>query len=218
MNFDNCISFLDQLAQHNSKEWMDANKTWYQEARQEFIVFVESILKGIGTFDESVHGLDPKKCIFRINRDVRFSKNKDPYKTNFGAAMGAGGRHAGNPIYYFHLEPERSFLAGGLYMPEAETLKKIRQEVDYNPKELKNIVEESDFARVFGAIKGEKLKTVPKGYPKDHPNIELLKLKSYILVHDFNDKDLKSKEILPNTLKMYQMMKPFNDYLSVAVS
>lgn len=218
MNISLIIGFLSDLKKHNSKEWMDANKPIYQEARAEFIGFVEALLKGIAAFDDGVLGLDPKKCIFRINRDVRFSKNKDPYKTNFGAAMGEGGRHAGNPIYYFHLEPGRAFLAGGMYMPEAESLKKIRQEVDYNPEELKKIVEQEDFVKAFGAIQGERLKTAPKGYPKDHPNIELLQLKSFIVTHDFKDSDLKLDSLLEKSLDLYKMIKPFNDYLSVAIS
>lgn len=218
MNFDNCLSFLEQLSVHNTKEWMDANKNWYQESKQEFIDFISEVLIGIGKFDKSVIDLEAKKCIFRINRDVRFSNNKDPYKTNFGAAMGEGGRHAGNPIYYFHLQPERSFLAGGLYMPEAETLKKIRQEVDYNPGDLKKIVGQPDFIKTFGQIQGEKLKTAPKGYPKEHPNIELLQLKSFIVVHDFKNEDLRSNDFLNTSLQMYEMIKPFNDYLSVAIS
>ncbi|MEO9477030.1 MAG: DUF2461 domain-containing protein [Cyclobacteriaceae bacterium] len=218
MNISLILGFLSDLKKHNSKEWMDANKPRYQEARAEFIGFVENLLKGIAAFDDGVLGLDPKKCIFRINRDVRFSKNKDPYKTNFGAAMGEGGRHAGNPIYYFHLESGRAFLAGGMYMPEAESLKKIRQEVDYNPEELKKIVEQEDFVKAFGAIQGERLKTAPKGYPKDHPNIELLQLKSFIVVHDFKDSDLKSSNLLEKSLDLYKRIKPFNDYLSVAIS
>jgi uncharacterized protein (TIGR02453 family) len=218
MDINKITSFLADLAQHNSKEWMDANKPRYQESRLEFIGFVESLLKGIAQFDDGVLGLDPKKCIFRINRDIRFSKNKDPYKTNFGAAMGEGGRHAGNPIYYFHLEPGKAFLAGGMYMPEAESLKKVRQEVDYNPGELKRIVEDADFVKAFGAIQGERLKTAPKGYPKDHPNIELLQLKSFIVVHDFTDSELHHESLLEESLHLYQMIKPFNDYLSVAIS
>ncbi|MFY0602248.1 MAG: DUF2461 domain-containing protein [Cyclobacteriaceae bacterium] len=218
MDTSKILSFLTELEQNNSKEWMDANKSWYQDCRSEFIGFVESLLGGIARFDEGVEGLKANKCIFRINRDVRFSKNKDPYKTNFGAAMGEGGRHAGNPIYYFHLQAERSFLAGGLYMPEAESLKKIRQEIDYNPEELKKIVSQKEFVKNFGAIDGERLKTAPKGYPKDHPNIELLQLKSFIVVHDFKASQVESERLLDDSLKLYEMMKPFNDYLSVAIS
>lgn len=210
--------FLGELSRNNHKEWMDANKSWYQECRKDFIDFVDHLLRGIAVFDPAVIGLEPKKCVFRINRDVRFSKNKDPYKTNFGAAMGEGGRHAGNPIYYFHLEPKRSFLAGGLYMPEAESLKKIRQEVDYNPEPLKKIVETPDFQEVFGPIQGERLKTAPKGYPKDHPNIDLLQLKSYIVVHDLDRKEVEAEDMLDRILGMYRQIKPFNDYLSVAIS
>jgi uncharacterized protein (TIGR02453 family) len=218
MNTANIISFLTELEKNNSKEWMDANKAWYLEAKADFISFVKAVIAGVGSFDQGVVGLDPKKCIFRINRDIRFSNDKRPYKTNFGAAMGEGGRNAGNPIYYFHMEPGRAFVAGGLYMPEAESLKKIRQEVDYNPEELKKIVEEPDFKKTFGPIQGERLKTAPKGYPKDHPNIELLQLKSYIVVHDLSPADLNSKDLADRVVNHYRLIKPFNDYLSVAIS
>lgn len=218
MNTQNILKFLKGLKANNTKEWMDENKSWYQECRAEFVSFVSDVLSGIASFDDAVLGLDPKKCIFRINRDIRFSNDKSPYKTNFGAAMGEGGRTSGNPIYYFHMEPGNSFMAGGLYMPPGETLKKIRQEIDYNPEELKKIIEADSFKQAFGAIRGEQLKTAPKGYPKDHPNIELLKFKSYIVVQDLDDGQLTDESLLSNILRGYQLIKPFNDYLSVAIS
>lgn len=218
MNTKNILNFLTELDKHNTKEWMDANKSWYQECRADFLEFVEGVIQGVAQFDESIGDLKAHKCIFRINRDVRFSKNKNPYKTNFGSAMGEGGRNSGNPIYYFHLEPGNSFIAGGLYMPEAESLKKIRQEIDYNPEELKKIASDKAFLDAFGSIQGETLKTAPKGYPKDHPNIELLRHKSFILVRDLSEQDIASPDLSAHIVKHYALMKPFNDYLSVAIS
>lgn len=218
MNVSNILKFLSELEKHNTKEWMDANKSWYQDCRSEFLGFVDELISEVAKFDQNIEGLKSHKCIFRINRDIRFSKNKDPYKTNFGSAMGEGGRNAGNPIYYFHLEPKRAFLAGGLYMPEPESLKKIRQEIDYNPEELKKLVSEDAFTKAFGAIEGDRLKTAPKGYPKDHPNIELLRLKSYIVVKDLSKKEIVSDQLLDQILYHYKLIKPFNDYLSVAIS
>ncbi|WP_115867595.1 DUF2461 domain-containing protein [Marinoscillum furvescens] len=218
MSLSNSLKFLDQLAQNNSKEWMDANKSWYQECRKEFIAFVDELIREMQTFEPAVAGLEGRKCIFRINRDIRFSNDKSPYKINFGAAISEGGRHSENPSYYFHLQPGENFMGGGIYMPPGEVLKKIRQEVDYNPEELKQIVAQRKFQDLFGEIRGEKLKTAPKGYPKDHPNIEFLKLKSYVVLHPLADAEISGEALLETTLECFRVMKPFNDYLAVAVS
>lgn len=218
MNLTNSLKFLEQLAENNSKEWMDLNRDWYQECRQEFIAFVEALLKEMQAFEPGVAGLEAKKCIFRINRDIRFSNDKRPYKVNFGVAISEGGKHSENPSYYLHLQPHQNFVGGGIYMPPGETLKKIRQEVDYNPEELKKVVDQSDFKSVFGAIRGEKLKTAPKGYPKGHPNIEFLKLKSFTVITDLSDQVVGSEQLIDTAIKHFKLMKPFNDYLAVAVS
>ncbi len=214
----NVLAFITALDQNNNKEWMDANKPWYLEAKQGFIELTSKLINATSTFDPAVADLEPKKCIFRINRDIRFSNDKRPYKNNFGMAMGEGGRNAGNPIYYLHIEPGNSFVAGGLYMPVAETLKKIRQEVDYNAADIKKIVENPAFAQTFGALQGEKLKTAPKGYPKDHPNIEFLKLKSYVVSHPLSDAEVAEKGLEETVASLFQLIKPLNDYLAVAIS
>lgn len=218
MTLKNSLAFLTALAENNTKEWMDSNREWYQAARGEFIAFVNQLIAGMQSFEPGVAGLEGKKCIFRINRDIRFSNDKRPYKTNFGAAISEGGKHSENPSYYFHLQPGENFIGGGIYMPEAEVLKKIRQEVDYNPEELKKIAEDPVFRKRYGAIQGEKLKSAPKGYPKDHPNIEFLKLKSFTVFHSVTDADVSEEGILEATLESFRIMKPFNEYLSVAVS
>lgn len=219
MDFKAILNFLSELKNNNNKEWMDANKPLYQNLRKEFIGITDHLLKEMSKFDEGIQGLDPKKCIFRINRDVRFSKDKSPYKTNFGAFMVEGGKKSGNAGYYLHIQPGgESFFGGGVYMPPSDRLTKIRQEIDYNPSELKNIIAASGFQGYFKEVKGEKLKTAPKGYPKDHPNIELLKLKSYTVWKELSDEELKSKEVAGYVLGGFKTMKPFNDYFNVAMS
>ena len=215
---ENVITFLTDLAANNQREWMQENKKRYEVAKLEFKEIVSFLLEGIGTFDETVQGLEPKDCIFRINRDIRFSKDKSPYKTNFGAAMMEGGKKTGNPTYYLHVQPGKSFVAGGVYMPDAENLKKIRQEIDYNSEELRNIVKEDRFRKLFGQMTGESLKTAPKGYPKDHPNIDLLRMKSFLVTKDLSDKDVLAKNFIARITEMYQVMYPFNQYFSVAMS
>lgn len=218
MNLSRSLDFLQALSGHNSKEWMDANRSWYLDAKQEFIGFIDQIIQQMRAFEPAVEGLQGKDTIFRINRDIRFSNDKRPYKENFGSAISEGGRHSGNPTYYLHLQPGEVFVGGGIYMPQAEVLKKIRQEVDYNPGELKRIVEAPEFKDLYGQISGEKLKTAPKGYPKDHPNIEFLKLKSYVVMHRISDAVVRKEGFSDVVVRSFQTMKPFNDYLAVAVS
>lgn len=212
------LDFLKDLSNHNDRDWMQTQKKRWEQVKGEFKVCVADLINGISQFDESVQGLEPKDCIFRLNRDIRFSKDKSPYKTHLGAAIMEGGRKSPNPTYYIHVEPGKSFLAGGVYLPESENLKKIRQEIDYNPEELKKIVEDKAFKKTFGEMTGESLKTAPKGYPKDHPNIELLRMKSFLVTRNLSDEELLDTQIQSNLLKIFQVMHPFNQYFSVAIS
>jgi uncharacterized protein (TIGR02453 family) len=213
------LDFLKKLRENNNKEWMDQNRSWYQEAKGQFENLISRLLLQMTAFDESLRNVLPKTCIFRINRDIRFSNDKSPYKTNFGAFMAEEGRHTTLSGYYIHLQPDgESFLAGGLYMPAGEQLKKIRQEIDYNPSELKKIVDSPEFTGYFQTIQGEKLKKAPKGYPADHPNLEFLKLKSYLMMHKITDQQVTATDFSDYAVKVFAAMKPMNDYLNVAVS
>lgn len=212
------IAFLEDLAANNQKEWMQEHKKSYEKAKEDFKGVVAALIAGIEGFDESVQGLAPKDCMFRINRDIRFSKDKSPYKTNFGAAIMEGGKKSPNPTYYIHIQPGKSFLAGGVYMPDAENLKKIRQEIDYNPQELRELVKDTQFKKAFGQMTGERLKTAPKGYPKDHPNIDLLRMKSFIVSKDLSDKEVLDSDFLTKAIDLYRIIHPFNQYFAVAIS
>lgn len=219
MDFKSIFTFLADIKDNNNKEWMDANRPVYQKAREEFIKITQYIIDSVGQYDENILGVDPKKAIFRINRDIRFSKNKDPYKTNFGAFMVPDGKKSGNAGYYLHLQPgEETFIAGGVYMPASDRLVKIRQEIDYNASELKKISDHPDFQKYFGEIQGEKLKRAPKGYPMDHPNLELLKLKSFLVAHKVSDKQVLSEGFSDYAVEVFRAMTPFNEYLNVAMS
>lgn len=219
MNISIILDFLEELNDNNSKEWMDANKSRYLEARETFISLVGDLLDDIKQFDPDIATLTPKDCIFRINRDIRFSKNKDPYKNNFGASISEGGKKSASAGYYLHLQPgNESFIGGGLYMPPGDHLKKVRQEIDYNAPELLKVVNDQSFKKCFGVVQGEKLARAPKGYNPDHPNIEFLKLKSYVVLHKLSDEELKSNKLRQNLSGKCQAMKPFLDFLNVAVS
>jgi uncharacterized protein (TIGR02453 family) len=169
--------------------------------------------------DGSLLGLNPKKLTFRIYRDVRFSRDKSPYKTNMGATFSGGGKLMQYPGYYLHIEPgNKSFVAGGLYVPTPDVLAKVRQEIDYSPKKLHAILNNVKFKKTFGAFDDfDKLKTAPKGYPKDHPQLELLKHKSFIVSHYFKDAEVMDKKFMKNVVDTYKTLKPLNDYLSMAI-
>lgn len=219
MALSKSLAFLKEIRSNNHKDWMQANKPAYQEAREEFLDFVGEVITKMTAIDEGLAGLDPKKCIFRINRDIRFSKDKSPYKTNFGMYLSEGGKNSGKAGYYFHLEPgDNSFLAGGIYAPEPENLAKVRQEIDYNPGELKKIVDQKRFKELFGVLQGDSLKRAPKGYSEDHPNIDLLKLKSFIVLHKVADKDVQHWASADQCVAVFEEIRPLNEYFNVAIS
>ncbi|MGF1639223.1 MAG: DUF2461 domain-containing protein [Cyclobacteriaceae bacterium] len=211
------LSFLQELAANNSREWMAANKERYNDCRLGFESIVGTILEGLSPVEPLLAGQKAKDCMFRQHRDVRFSANKSPYKTNMSAVFSKGGKKSAYALWYFHLEPgNASMLAGGIYMPEADILKKVRQEIDYNAGEFENILTHSDFVKYFGEMGGEKLKRAPKGYDVEDSNIEWLKHKSFLATHMVKDGDLVKKEFLTTALQVFIAMKPFNDFLNRA--
>lgn len=213
------LDFLSGLKEHNHKAWLDAHRQQYEEAKQAFLELVGELLEGLKTHDPSLEGLQPKDCIFRLNRDIRFSKDKTPYKVWMSAVMAEGGKKTLQAIYYLHLQPgNESMVAGGIYEPAGEQLRKIRQEVDYNAGELKEIVNQADFLRYFGELQGDKLSRAPKGYPVDHPNIEFLKLKSYLAIRKFTDAEVLREDFVQEVLSTFKAAQPLNEYLNVAIS
>lgn len=220
MEFDKLLNFLAQLAKNNNKEWFDTNRKEYEVLKKDWSVFVADLIKKIAEFDKTVSHLEPKDCIFRINRDIRFSKDKSPYKTNFGAYICMAGKKASvanRAGYYLHIEPNKTFIAGGLYMPEAADLKKVRQEIDYNFKEFEGIINGKNFKKHFKKLEGEKLKTTPKGYDEDNQAIEYLKHKSFIVSKAVDDMELKENGFENQLLDSFKTMKPFHDFLNRAL-
>jgi uncharacterized protein (TIGR02453 family) len=214
------LDFLLALKKNNNRDWFEKNKEKYLLAKQNIDDLTNALIKSISTFDKKINGLTAKDCVFRIYRDVRFSKNKDPYKTNLGASINAGGKKAVNAGYYIHIQPGESFLAGGIWMPEANELKKIRQEIAYNTKEFQKILNEKKFKKVFKGLdesKEYKLARPPKGYEKDHPAIELLKFNSYIVWTSYKDKDVLSKNFLKKVSEDAKAMKPLIYFLNTAL-
>ncbi len=215
------IQFLKALKAHNNKEWFDTNKEKYLQAKEEYEVLVDKLIKGVIKFDKQIKtDMKAKDCTFRIYKDVRFSKDKTPYKTNMGASINPGGRKSLVAGYYFHLEPGGgSFLAGGVYMPEPAILNAVRQEIDYNPEPLLKVLKSAGFKKYFkGLDEEDKLKTAPKGFEKDHPQLELLKNKHFVVSHQISDKQLMDKKLADIVVDGFKAMHPFLNYLREAVA
>ncbi len=214
------LDFLKNLKKNNEREWFDSNKDKYLAAKSNVDSFVEDVIKSFTSFDKSLAGLKAKDCVFRIYRDVRFSKDKSPYKTNMGAGINRGGKKMEIAGYYLHIEPGKTMIAGGRWMPSGDHLKKIRQEIDYNGKQLHKILSDKNFKKLFGGLDNSdeyKLVRPPKGYDKDHKDVELLKLNSYLVWHEFSDKDVLSKNFLKNLTATAKAMKPLLDFLNTAI-
>ena len=211
------LDFLTAIKCNNNRDWFLANRPSYLDAKDNFESFVQGVIDRIILFDPIIKGLEAKSCVFRINRDIRFSNDKSPYKSHFGAFIVRGGKKNGDKYagYYFHIEPGASIMAGGAYTPPAPWLSAIREKISDSPEKFMKITGEKDFIKYFKSIDGEKLKTAPKGYPKDHPQIELLKYKSYLVVNEAPDKLVLSKDYMDHVVKTFKAMKPLNDYLNV---
>jgi uncharacterized protein (TIGR02453 family) len=214
------IKFLKDLKKNNNKPWFDTNRKVYESAKQNFAEFIEAVIKKHSQKDPSIAHLTAKDCMFRINRDVRFSKDKSPYKTNFGASINSGGKKSLTAGYYFHLEPGACFVGGGMYMPMPEELKKLRQEIDYNFSDFKKIIGSKRFKSVYGYLDRSAeytLSRVPKGYEADNPAVEYLKLKSYVAMIKFSDADLTSKELVKKTVAAFEALQPLLKFLNEAI-
>ncbi|OJW72133.1 MAG: TIGR02453 family protein [Candidatus Amoebophilus sp. 36-38] len=218
MNTVQILQFLEQLQENNNKPWMDMHKADYLAARNTLLEITDQLIKGLGKIDTEIASLTPKDCVFRINRDIRFSKDKSPYKINMGAYLTKGGKHGGCAGYYLHLQPHgQSFIAGGSYQPMPDALKQIRQEIDYNGDKLKVIVSDKKFKEFFGNLHGESLQRPPKGYDDTHPYIDWIKLKSFLVMHPIPDKKVASTDFIKQVLEGFKLLVPLNQFLNSAL-
>jgi len=215
------IQFLKDLKKNNHKEWFDANRKKYDAAKADFAGLVQKVIEMHGKKDEHIASLQPKDCTFRINRDIRFSKDKTPYKTNFGASFNRGGKKSVFAGYYLHCEPgTESFVGGGLWMPEPEDLKKVRQEIDYGFDEFKSIIGSKKFVSIYKELyKGEDsvLSREPKGYEKDNPAIEYIKFKNFIAMQPLTETELTGKDLLKKIGTAFETLQPLVMFINRAV-
>jgi uncharacterized protein (TIGR02453 family) len=210
------LAFLTVLKENNYKEWFHENKPLYEEAKKEFEPFVNILIQEIRSIDKEVGHLEPKDCIFRVFRDIRFSKDKTPYKTNFGAFVAkGGGRKSEFGGYYFHLEPDNCLLAGGIWMPQPDILKAMRQEIYHNIDEFLEILSNKEFKKNFGEIdQDHMLKTSPKDYPKDWAHIDLLKFKSYTISKALTNEMVADAKLLDEVRIVFKAMFPINKFFN----
>ncbi len=211
------LHFLTQLKENNKREWFNEHKEEYLKAKDAFDTLTQRYIDLLQLEDDAIKGLKAKDCVFRIYRDARFSKDKSPYKTHMGAYINQGGRKGETCGYYFHLEPGASMLAGGLYAPSPAILFEVRDSIYADADEFKAIINAPDFVETFGEIQGDKLKNGPKGFPKDFEDIEMLKHKTMVAIHQVSDEDLTNDDFLKRSMLVFRRLKPFNDYFNRAI-
>lgn len=213
------LKFLKDLKKNNNKPWFEKHKDLYLGAKEDIEQMVENVIAGFGKTDPDIGTLQPKDCTYRIYRDVRFSRDKTPYKIHMGAYLNRGGKKTPTAGYYMHFEPGRNMAGGGLWMPMAPELNKVRQEIDYNLPEWTKILGNRSFRKNFseGLEKEELLSRPPKGYTDDNPAVEYLKLKSFVVTRPFSDAEVQSKSFLKELLKTFESMKDFIYFLNRAL-
>ena len=214
------LKFLKDLRKNNNKPWFEKHRGDYEEAKSDYSNFIQIIIDKHGKKDTGIAHLQPKDCLFRINRDVRFSKDKSPYKSNMGAYFNEEGKKSNLSGYYIHIEPGQSFAGGGLWMPMPADLAKIRQEIDYNLDAFRKIIHARKFKNIFGGLlRNEEyaLTRVPKGYEADNPAAEYLKLKSFVAKMPLTDSDLTSKELVKKVLTAFETLQPLLVFMNESI-
>jgi uncharacterized protein (TIGR02453 family) len=208
--------FLIDLKLNNNREWFASNKGRYEKEKKLFDAVIIDLIQEFKDF-ENMDGVQLKDCSFRIYKDVRFSKDKLPFKTWFSASFSEGGRKSGLMDYYLHFEPgDKSFIGGGMYAPSPEQLLKFRQEIDYNAQNLKNIIYAPEFKIRFGEAEGDSLKNAPKGFEKEHVDLDLLRKKQFFFWQKFTDEEVSNDQFIPHLMQSAKILKPFLDYLNAA--
>ncbi len=213
------LKFLKDLKKNNNRPWFENHRKQFEIAKTDFQSFIEHLIAAISTFDKPIGNLTVKECVFRINRDVRFSKDKSPYKSNMAGYFNKGGKKSSGAGYYIHIEPGKSFAAGGMWMPLPPDLAKIRQEIDYSFDEWKKMIGNASFKKLFtaGIRSDEILVRPPKGYDENNPAIEYLKMKSFVISRSFTDAEVQNKTFIKDVTKTFQAMKPLVDFLNKAI-
>jgi len=211
------LNFLSTLEINNNRDWFNENKNLYLKAKENVENVVNEIISGISEFDKSVERLEAKNCIFRIYKDTRFSKDKTPYKTNIGASLVEKGPKTLNSAgYYVHIEPGKSFLAGGVYMTETKNLKAIREKISSESEDFLKIINKKSFKDDL-ELRGDRLVKVPQSFGKEDPMGDYLKFKQFTVFHALSDEDVLDENFVKNTIKIFKEIYPFNEFLNEAI-
>lgn len=208
------FEFLEALTANNSKEWMDANRKWYEQAKSEIVTIFDPILEELKEIDPRIVQPTARKSITRINNNLMFHPDRPTYKDHFGIVFGYGKGYAD---FYVHLGLDETLMAGGIWHPDSEKLKKIRTEIDYEGHKLKAIMDAPAFSDHFEMYAEDKLKTAPKGYPRDHEMIELLRLKSIAAIRMITREDIFATEFKELVVESYRTIVPMLDFINVAI-
>lgn len=211
------LQFLSELKENNNKEWFDQNRTRYEASRKKVLFLTELVNHEIAKFDPEIGIQDPKSCVFRIFRDVRFSNDKTPYKVNMGSYIASGGKNSVNAGYYIHIEPGGSFVGGGSYCPPPDVLKAIRTEIFDRTDDFKKIVHSKSFQKAYPDMYEDKLKTPPKGFPKDFPDIDILKYKSYAFTSRIDDSVVIADDYVERIMSVLRELTPVNQFINEAI-
>ena len=209
----NIFAFLEELKKNNNKDWFSSHKSDYEKAKADFSEFFQAVHSEIAKND---FVSEPK--IYRIHRDLRFSKDKTPYKTHFGGYF-ARRQPQYRGGYYLHIEPDNCFIGGGFFAPNKNDLYRIRKEIELNGKDLDTFLNSAKAKKLFGgAFWGEELKTAPKGFEKEHPYVHLLKKKQFLLVQNFKNEEIFSPDFLDKVTTGLEAMRPFFDFMTEALT
>ena len=213
------LKFLALVVENNNREWFAENKYLYEAAKDDLLPFIADLIKEFAVIDPQYSpDTPPKKALMRIYRDVRFSKNKAPYKNNFGIAFDVKGYGPQTPSIYLHLQPNNCFFGVGFWQPEAAVLKMVREEIDYNSSEFLEIINSREFTSTFKLSKEDTLKNAPKGYEIDHPQIQFLKLKSFVAIYKIDDAEFFKPTIVNKLITVFQNIQPFVLFLRKATT
>ncbi|MCG8578301.1 MAG: DUF2461 domain-containing protein [Bacteroidales bacterium] len=212
------FDFLTKLRFNNNRDWFNENKDFYKEAKASFEQSMEQFIKIVHDIDPTIGDLTPKDCLFRIHRDTRFAKDKTPYKTNMGGFVARGGRKSPMAGYYLHVEPGLSMVAGGSYSPPSDVLKAIRREIYNFTDEYKAILNDGEFKKVFPELYEDKLRSAPKGFPRDFEDIELLKYRSFAPLHTSADDELMGKGAVKQVRHIIKTLEPFNSFINRGIT
>lgn len=210
----NMLTFISELKCNNDREWFADNKERYQSIRLACLNEINILIQKICKFDKGLMGLSAEDCIYRIYRDIRFSQNKQPFKTHFGVVLGPKGKKTKNAAYYIHIEPGRCAVFSGLWFPENDILKALRNDIDAGMEEFLEILNEPKFKKYYPSLVGDSLKTLPKGFPKDYPHPGIIKMKEFLISKSLDDDFFNSENWTSNIIKYLETAKPFNDFLN----